>query len=43
MPKYIAAWEKKNGFSQQDGRFVDWWMVKQDHVVETTEVAWTAW
>lgn len=42
LSKYKAAWEKK-GMITDDGRYVDFWMVKQDFMLQPSDVAWTAW
>lgn len=42
LEKYKAAWDQK-GMVSSNGMYVDFWMVKQDHVMPPTDVGWTAW
>ncbi|OQU94056.1 hypothetical protein CLAIMM_00474 [Cladophialophora immunda] len=42
LTKYKIAWDKK-GMVSSNGLFVDFWMVKQNHIVPPTDVGWTAW
>jgi hypothetical protein len=37
------AWKSKRGFLQDDGLFVDMYMVKQSHRVPARRLGFTAW
>ncbi|KAJ6601169.1 hypothetical protein DFH09DRAFT_1490267 [Mycena vulgaris] len=43
LEKYTAAWKSKRGFQQADGLFVDWHRVKQDDMIPSGGLGFTAW
>lgn len=43
LPRYRAAWEKKQGIVGENGLFRRWWAVNQDKVFESDHISHTVW
>ncbi|WPG98723.1 Hypothetical protein R9X50_00151700 [Acrodontium crateriforme] len=43
LTKYEAAWAAKKGIIQDNGLMPDMLLLQQDHVVQASDVGWTAW
>ena len=43
LPKYKAAWAAKKGLVGDNGLFRRWYAPNQDKVLESDEIAHTAW
>jgi len=42
LEKYKAAWAEK-GLINENGIFPEFYMIKQDHLMQTKEIGFTAW
>ncbi|KAH8886011.1 hypothetical protein GQ53DRAFT_750843 [Thozetella sp. PMI_491] len=43
LPKYQAAWAKKNGFVGEGGLFRRFWMTRQEKIVDADDISHTIW